>query len=276
MQSATKPRTIIVTGANKGIGYEIVKGLYSDQNSYSIILTSRNLELGQEAKNKIIESFPNSKNKIEVYQLEVNEPKSVEKFVTWIKDTIHKVDVLVNNAGYGYNKPSLEDSLLTLQTNYFSLVQLTEKLLPFLSEDGKIIQISSGAGNLKNQGEKIKEKLSDPNLTKESLTTIAEDLFENTKSRKVVDLGWNEQAYHNSKCLLNAYTRWVLPTLLKGNQQCYSCTPGYCRTDMTSPDATLSAEEGAQTAIFLVKLPFVKDEVFHTKFFRNNKCESYD
>jgi len=75
---------------------------------------------------------------------------------------------------------------------------------------------------------------------------------------------------------VNAYNRWILPKILKENQQCYSCSPGHCRTDMTSPDAPFSAEQGAMTPLYLVKLPFVKNNDLHTKFFRGQNVESYE
>ncbi len=275
-QSITKLRKVIVTGANKGIGYEIAKLLYLEKDPYHIVITSRDINLGEKAIKNIRDNAPNSENKVELQQLEVNNEESINNFVNWVKESLGSFDVLVNNAGFGYNKTSIQDSVLTLNTNFFSLVDLTEKLLPFLSEDGKIIQISSGAGNLKNQGENVKKLLANPSLERKELFNIANDLLESTKNGQTNSLNWHELAYQNSKCLLNAYTRWVLPKVLQENQQCYSCTPGYCRTDMTSPDATLSAEEGAMTAVYLVKLPFTKNPDLHTKFFRGQNTESYE
>lgn len=277
MQSTAALRKVIITGGNKGIGYEIAKHLYSDQSAnYQIILTARNTELGEDAKRQIIESVSETQSNIEVKQLEVNDEKSVSAFVEWVKNTLKDVDVLINNAGYFHKKPDPEGLMLTLSTNFFSVVNLTEKILPSLTDDGKIIQISSGMGKLHVQGTEIKDKLSNPVLTREELLKIANELYEKTRELKQVEAGWNENSYSNSKCLLNAYTRWVLPGMLKEQQQCYCCTPGYCRTDMTSPEATLSAEEGARTPVFLVKLPFVRDETYHTKFIRTNQSESYD
>jgi len=275
-QNIAKLRRVIVTGANKGIGYEIAKLLYLEKDPYHIIITSRDTNLGEKAIESIRNTLPTSENKVELKQLEVNNEESINKFVSWVKDSFGSFDVLVNNAGFGYNKTSVEDSVLTLNTNFFSLINLTEKLLPLLSEDGKIVQISSGAGNLKNQGEKVKQLLANSSLTREDLFKTAEDLLESTKNGQPNSLDWNNLAYQNSKCLLNAYTRWVLPKILKENQQCYSCTPGYCRTDMTSPDAPLSAEQGAMSPLYLIKLPFIKNDDLHTKFFRGQNIESYE
>lgn len=78
--SSSKVRNIIVTGGNKGIGYEIIKGLYSNNFSCHIILTARNEKLGQESLEKIKSGCSSSKNSIEFRQLDINDEKSVDTF----------------------------------------------------------------------------------------------------------------------------------------------------------------------------------------------------
>jgi len=77
-----------------------------------------------------------------------------------------------------------------------------------------------------------------------------------TKVNKYTDLGWAYSPYDNSKVLLNAYTRWVLVNLVKGDQQCYTVDPCWCKTDMGTSAAPYPVEKGAETPIYLINLPF--------------------
>ena len=272
----SKVRKIIITGANKGIGQAVAKLLYSEQDPYHIILTSRDIQRGQEAAKQIADSGSDSKSTIEVQQLDVNDSTSVDAFLAAVKDSHKEIDVLINNAGYNNKNASPEEAALILQTNFFSVVGLTEKMLPILAKDGKVIQVSSGYGGLNFQEQNVRDLVSVSSIRREDLMKLAEELREKTKEAKQTETGWNQQSYHNSKCLLNAYSRWVLPEVLKDDQQVYSFTPGHCKTDMGGWNAPITAEEGAKTAVFLVKLPFDKDETFNGKFFRNSALSSYD
>ena len=272
MQSTNLLRTVIVTGANKGIGYSIVEKLLQESNPYDIILTARNPKLGEEAFGELSKKYASSKSKLTFQQLNISDPDSVTSFINWVKgERNSRVDVLVNNAGYGYTKEKVEERLDTININLLETIDLTEKLLPYLTNDGKIIMISSGLGALSNQGSKIQEALSHSSLTKESLIELTNQLIEKTKSLSHTELGWSHGTYDATKALLNAYTRWVLPKLLKGDQQCYTVAPGWCRTDMGGPHAPLTAEDGAKTPVYLISLPYKADESLNGKYF--DKCK---
>ena len=81
--------------------------------------------------------------------------------------------------------------------------------------------------------------------------------------------------YTNSKVLLNAYTRWVLPTLLPhGEQSCYALDPGYCCTDM-APEGPMPVEYGARTPLYVLAFPFRRDSSTHAKFFMHCRISHY-
>lgn len=264
-------RIIVITGANKGIGYSIAKLLFTGKTPYNVILTARNPVLGQKALKEITDKHSHSSSQLDFHQLDVDDNKSIKEFVNWIVSKYGKVDALVNNAGIGYDSATVEERLATIQTNFFGAVNLTEQLLPHLTEDGKVIMISSGSGALNEQGKQIIKILDDEKLTEGQLIELANQLVEKTKTLKHKDLGFSEHTYHNTKALLNAYTRWILPKKLRGEQQCFTVCPGWCRTDMGGSAAPNSSEDGADTPVYLINLPWKRNDELNGKFLRKRR-----
>jgi NAD(P)-dependent dehydrogenase (short-subunit alcohol dehydrogenase family) len=98
---------------------------------------------------------------------------------------------------------------------------------------------------------------------------LVDKLYSSTKSGKEKDFGFTAPTYSVTKALLNAYTRWVLVTMLKDEQQCFTACPGWCKTDMGGISAMRSAEKGAETPAFLINLDWKKNE-------KLNGCFIYD
>lgn len=90
---------VLITGANKGIGYEAIKALINTDTPYHILLGSRDTSRGEEAVETLSQGVPNTKSTIEVVQIEVTDDQSVKKAVDYIQNKHGRIDVLVNNAG---------------------------------------------------------------------------------------------------------------------------------------------------------------------------------
>lgn len=275
MQASKSLRTVIVTGANRGIGYAIVERLLKESSPFDIVFAVRNLKLGEEAVAALNQKYKTSASQLTLQQLDVGDSGSIDNFVKWVKaERDSKFDVLVNNAGFGYLREKPQERLNTMQVNFVGTVELTEKLIPYLTSDGKIIMVSSENGLLSWQGS-IRKTLDDPNMTRERLMKLSDELTEAIKTSKHTQLGWSEPIYDASKALLNAYTRWVLVKMIKGDQQCYTLDPGWCRTDMGGASAPLAVERGADTPLHLINLPFKSDERYNGKFFMNRKVHEF-
>lgn len=156
-----------------------------------------------------------------------------------------------------------------LYPNFYGLVQITETLLPFLSVNGKIINVSSRLGSLDRHETKVKELLLDPNLTTEKLIDLAKDYEKQIKNKKLD--GWASSSYTVSKSLVNAYSRFALRKLVKENQMVMAVSPGWCKTDMGGPDATFSDMDGAKKIFLMFDIPFSNQEKYNFKFFADNK-----
>ena len=251
----------VVTGANKGIGFAIVRGLCK-QVGGTVILTTRNEERGLEAVKKLKEEDLTATFE----QLDITDVASVERFIEIIKTKHGGIDILCNNAGIagGSTKSCtlFERAQKTLDTNFCSTVRLTESLLPLIRENGRICQVSSLAGLLSwvfpDENNPVRKRFLDPSLTKQELMSFYDDYMNEARHDKYAMFKIN-CSYSTSKCFLTAYTKVLGRQLLNNTNNIVvnACCPGYVITDMTAENTItpkLTVDEGAITPLFLCQL----------------------
>ena len=139
-------KTILITGANQGIGLEIAKNFYAKGSN--IILCARNKKKLLSIKKKLVSKF---KNKFFLEPLDISKQNQVDKFYKKIFKKNKKIDVLINNAGIYGPKGSSEtlnwnEWKNTLDINLLGSIYMTNKIIPHFKKKkyGKIIQISGG------------------------------------------------------------------------------------------------------------------------------------
>jgi len=128
-------KNVIITGASRGIGFELTK-LFSDKG-YKVIALSRSIS-------KL--NIPN----VIAYQLDISCEKSILKIVKLILNDFSQVDILINNAGSLINKPfsqtSFNDFESIYKVNVFGLAELIRLLLPCFRKESHVVNISSIGG----------------------------------------------------------------------------------------------------------------------------------
>ena len=131
-------KTIVITGANKGIGFGVCENLY--QKPYHIIMACRNLDLASAAKEKLEKKYPLSSGKLEVRKLDISCIKSIEDFSNSLEKDNINIDVLLNNAGIAFKGDAFNEEIVreTLQTNFYGTVEFTEKMLKNMRFSSKI------------------------------------------------------------------------------------------------------------------------------------------
>ncbi|MBD0343935.1 MAG: SDR family oxidoreductase [Coleofasciculus sp. Co-bin14] len=207
----------LVTGANKGIGFEIVRQLAAV--GFRVFLTARDRSRGEAACAKLQQDGL----QVEFLQLDVADPSSIAQLAQELASQTDRLDVLVNNAGILLDASN--DSILsvdskvilkTLETNTLGPLRLTQELVPLLTKSnaGKIINVSSGGGQLTDMSD------------------------------------W-APAYSLSKTALNAITGMLAAALRDKNITVNSICPGWVRTDMGSESAPRSVQQGADTVTWL-------------------------
>jgi short-subunit dehydrogenase len=141
-------KVAIVTGSSSGIGY--ATSLLLARNRFHTYATMRNIEKSaeiQEIANK--ERLP-----LQVIQLDVNDDACISNSIKKIERENERIDVLINNAGYGlvgaFEDLSVEEIKLQFETNFFGVIRVIQQVLPIMrkQKSGTIVNVSSGAGRI--------------------------------------------------------------------------------------------------------------------------------
>jgi NAD(P)-dependent dehydrogenase (short-subunit alcohol dehydrogenase family) len=231
------PRVALVSGANRGIGLEIVRQLA--RSGLTAVIGTRNAEKGLVAADKLKKEGL----QITVVELDVDDEKSAARAIAEMTRLFGRCDVLVNNAAILIDGPGGFDASLfelatdvarrTFETNVLGPLRLIKAAVPVMRElrYGRIVNMSSGAGQLS-------------------------------------DMGSGFPAYRMSKAALNALTRITAAELRDTNIKVNAVCPGWVRTEMGGPNADRSIEQGAETPVWLATLP---DDGPTGGFFRDRK-----
>ncbi|KAK4776707.1 hypothetical protein SAY86_005395 [Trapa natans] len=249
----------VVTGANKGIGFAIVKRLA--QLGLTVVLTARDGGRGIKAT----DSLRSQGLHVWFSKLDVSDAASIEGFVSWFRENFAALDVLVNNAAVSFNdvdENSVDHAETVVRTNFYGPKLLTEALLPLLrrspSSKSRILNISSRLGSFnKVKNQSIRRMLQSDDLTEDQVEAIAGRFLESVGDGTWKAEGWPEvwTDYAVSKVALNAYAK-VLAKRLLGKGVSVNCfCPGFTQTSMTRGKGSRTAEEAAEVAVRLALLP---------------------
>lgn len=209
-------RVAVVTGANRGLGLGIARGL--TEQGLRVVVTARDEEAARIAARDL---------GADAHQLDVTDQASVDRLYAWLDREHKRLDVLVNNAGIlldddrDVTQADLELVRRTVETNVYGAWRMALGAVSLMRRHGygRIVNVSSGMGGLTEMS------------------------------------NGRTPAYRLSKAALNTLTR-MLATELEGTGILVnSACPGYVRTDMTGPRAPRSVEEGADTPVWLATLP---------------------
>jgi NAD(P)-dependent dehydrogenase (short-subunit alcohol dehydrogenase family) len=230
MSEQSNERTVaLVTGANKGIGYEIAAGLGA--LGWSIGVGARDEQRREAAVEKLraagVEAFG--------VPLDVTDDASVAAAAGLIEDRAGRLDVLVNNAGVTGGMPQhptgvdLAAVRTAVETNVIGVIRVTNAMLPLLrrSASPRIVNMSSTVGSLTRQAGSAGEQVTGP----------------------------LSAAYAPSKTMLNAVTIQYAKELRDTNILINAGCPGYTATDLNGFRGVRTPEQGAAIAIRLATLP---------------------
>jgi len=203
-------KNIFITGGNRGIGKGLVEQFSKNHN---VIFTVRNKNQGR----MIVDSFEH--DNADYVIMDVGESESVQNGVKNLKSKISSVDILINNAGilipglkHKINAidTDLESIMETFNINTVGVLRVCKAITPFMQPNSRIINISSGMGQLEG-------------------------------------MGTGSLAYRLSKTALNAMTIVLSQELMGKKIKVNSICPGWVKTDMGGYDAALTVQESAES-----------------------------
>src|SRR6266516_447590 len=230
-------RIALVTGANKGIGFEVVRQLA--RKGFHVFLGARKSDAGVAAVQKLNkEGEKEDYGEITFIKIDVSKPDSIRRAAEEFSRKSDRLDTLVNNAGILLDDD--KDVLIvapetfetTLRTNTLGALLVVQAFVPFLKKSGapRIVNVSSGGGQLADGAD-----------------------------------GW-APAYCISKTALNGVTVQLAAALPKFAVN--SVCPGWVRTEMGGKNASRSVEEGADTIVWLAS---EAPQALTGKFLRDRK-----
>ena len=262
MSASSSKRVAVVTGSNKGIGLEIVKGL-SQAWDGDVILCSRDQKRGEEAVKNIQEQgIANVKLAI----LAVDDNDSVLRLKDRLLKDYEGLDILINNAAIGHLtedfKPLIEIATATIDINVKSTKNVCDTLFPILRPGARVVNVSSSLGMLMMiPGEDLRKRLGSSDLTRQELDQIVQEYLQDVREGKHVEKGWPNAAfstYITSKVFLSALTWIQHRQFLQDPREdivINAVHPGYVVTDMTGNQGDLTPEEGAKAPIKCALVP---------------------
>jgi NAD(P)-dependent dehydrogenase (short-subunit alcohol dehydrogenase family) len=223
-----------ITGGNRGLGFQTALELKNA--GVKVVIGSRDLAQGQKALAK----FRAEGADADLLQFDITKPADYEAAYDYFNSRYGRLDILVNNAGIAagvfpgtgpeHSASEVPSDLLhrVFETNFFAQVALTDALLPLLKKSpaGRIVNLSSILGSHTLQA---------------------------TPGSPIYDA--KSFAYDASKAALNAFTIHLAYELRNTKIKVNSAHPGWVKTDMGGPQATMELSEGAKTSAALATLP---------------------
>jgi NAD(P)-dependent dehydrogenase (short-subunit alcohol dehydrogenase family) len=239
----------LVTGANRGLGFETCRQLA--RHGYHTIVASRQRESGKQAADRLRAEGLD----VESMVLDVTNPHSRQEVLSYLQRSGKKIHLLINNAGVSLDGFDGEIVKETLSVNVESPLHLTQRLLPVMANGSVVVMVSSGMGELSCLGKELQEQWLDPQLTLEGVHSLLESFALAVEQRKHSQAGWPSSAYRVSKVALNSLVRVLAPQLSVHGIAIRAVCPGWVRTAMGGSGAERSIPEGAASIVQAALLP---------------------
>ena len=215
----------LITGANKGIGFETARQL--GQKNITVLVGARSREKAEDAAGTLRLEGLDAHSLV----LDVTDSSSIKRAAAEVEQKFGRLDILVNNAGIMVDdrKEQIQQSLeiwrKTFETNLFGLIETTNAFLPLLrkSAAGRIVNLSSILGSI------------------EYHATPGSPVYESKET----------PAYNVSKSAVNAYTVHLAYALRDTRIKVNAAHPGWVKTEMGGEGAMMEIADGAKTSVAL-------------------------
>lgn len=249
-------RVALVTGSSRGLGLETCRQLLAA--GFRVVATSRE-------ESKAIQGLGKG---VSWEALDVANEASVAALAKRLESESVELDVLVNNAGISMKGFDGRVAEGTNAVNFFGTMRVTDALLPRIRSHGRIVNVSSGMGELTSvYSDEIRQRFLSV-ADRKSLSALVNEFVRAVADGTHTERGWPSSAYRVSKAALNAYTRILAKELAPRGILVNSVCPGWVRTDMGGPSAARDIETGGKSIVWGALIP---DDGPTGGFFRDGK-----
>ena len=291
----------VVTGGNRGIGFEICKQLAN--KGMRVLLTARDTSAGQRAVDRLRTEV--GKGCIDFQPLDVTDAASIDRVGRYVEDEYGSCVALVNNAAIA-NKAkdafTARAAKNLIDTNCYGALHMSRRLLPQMAPNGRIVMVSSRSAEMSRFAARLRPSLSAAAHSEEALRALMEQYLGDVRSGRWTEGGWpspgvsipkppfldlpsdfngrihiraNELgvyltsgAHHTSYCVskagMNAAARMLAQEMVGKTKKVYvnACCPGWVQTSMAGPLAPSTVEQGAATPVYLASQVMVSGSFF--------------
>ncbi|KAJ3121505.1 hypothetical protein HK100_012352 [Physocladia obscura] len=241
--------SVLVTGANKGIGFEVIKLLSAAFPRATIYLGTRSVERGEEALAKL--HAEHLGRHVQVLELDVGSLDSIKRAFNEISLTGKSLDLLINNAGILIPSADPKDAEKVFAVNVLGIKNTIDTFLPILAPTATIINVSSELGAAAQWTLPSELKLILENVEELSWSKLEQILLDYNQPQP--QYAWPSPpqtawSYGISKAILNAYTR--LFAAENPNLRVFAVCPGFCATDINGNAGFRSAIAGGFSVVW--------------------------
>ncbi|EJD40737.1 carbonyl reductase [Auricularia subglabra TFB-10046 SS5] len=266
---STYARVAAVTGANKGIGFAIVRNLALqypasalNTGPFLIYVLARNVARGEAALAalnveerllgaKVLQAQGGPVS-LAFHVFDVDDEASIDAFVRNLKEKHGQIDIVVNNAAiFMASRATMEIATKTLHTNYHGTIYASLALLPLLRPGplSRLVNVASLSGALDKFSPEMQERFRSASL--EQATQLMREYEQAVKDGNHEQLGFVATPYATSKAGLISATRAIAREKNEQGILINVCCPGYVDTDMNNHQGTKTIDQGAETPVML-------------------------
>ncbi|KAM0811346.1 hypothetical protein AB5N19_11702 [Seiridium cardinale] len=219
-------KIVLITGANTGLGYQIVRALVGSDDAYQVLIGGRSIEKAQKAVKDVTSEHPSSKSSVSAISVDIDDDKSIEAAFQQVQKSYGRLDFLINNAGAQFDPLYHQAGKMTMRemwnaswnTNTVGTQIMTHTFVPLLlkSTDPRLLFITSGT------------------------STLAGSENQELPINKVPPKGWPKpahpltdvSAYRSTKTGMNMMMREWYRNLKEDGVKVWCISPGYLATGL--------------------------------------------